>query len=265
MTELDRVIDELYALPLAEFTAQRNASAKGSAHGAAIRALPKPSAAASVVNLFVRSRPEDFASLVDLGERMRAAAPSELRDLNTARRKLVGEAVEAAASENGQPVSGSVRQEVADTLQSVVRDADAAAAVATGRLLRSLEAEGLGDLDLADAIAGEPGSPRQAPNATTAGDKGDKREQRRRATALAAAKKKAEDADKEARAAAQARDGLAEDVSAAADRLEDARELVARTEADAKRLAAELASAQKEARDADKRKERAQRELEALG
>ena len=55
--ELLDVADELYGLPLAEFTPARDARAKalkGTEHASRVKALRKPSLAAWVVNLLVR-------------------------------------------------------------------------------------------------------------------------------------------------------------------------------------------------------------------
>src|SRR5262245_46377336 len=77
-------VDELFKLPLGEFTAARNAlaaqlkKAGRQAEADEVKALPKPSASAWVVNqLYWRFRP-DFDRLLDAGERLRNAQAAQL-------------------------------------------------------------------------------------------------------------------------------------------------------------------------------------------
>nr|WP_246223578.1 hypothetical protein [Pseudarthrobacter psychrotolerans] len=67
---------ELYALPFEEFVAARTAAAKattgsGKELPAAVKALPKPSAAAWAVNMLAIHEPGMLAQLAELGQRMR--------------------------------------------------------------------------------------------------------------------------------------------------------------------------------------------------
>src|SRR3982751_5116605 len=71
-------IDQLYQLPLDEFTAARNALAKGAKNGAAIKALAKPPLAAWAVNqLYWRDR-KTWDALIDAGENLRRTHRSVL-------------------------------------------------------------------------------------------------------------------------------------------------------------------------------------------
>jgi hypothetical protein len=79
-THLDRHIDGLYQLPLAEFTRKRNAIAKelsGSAR-TELRHLVKPSLAAWAVNQLYWQERSTYSALVDASEKVRAAHRSML-------------------------------------------------------------------------------------------------------------------------------------------------------------------------------------------
>ncbi|HKP90138.1 MAG TPA: hypothetical protein VJT75_09215, partial [Thermoleophilaceae bacterium] len=72
-------VDELYGLPIDEFTPRRDALAKelrgaGNRDAATwVKGLRKPSAAAWLVNQIARARARDARALVDAGEALRAA------------------------------------------------------------------------------------------------------------------------------------------------------------------------------------------------
>src|SRR5579872_6342465 len=97
--DLDVVIDELYGLPPAEFTARRDRLATEARKAgdkelaSAVKALRKPSATASAVNLAARARPDRIDELVGLGRQMRAAQEAlsgdQLRALGRQRTQLL--------------------------------------------------------------------------------------------------------------------------------------------------------------------------------
>ena len=160
---MNPVIDELYGLLPSEFTAARNAAARDldKHERDEVMALKKPSAAAWVVNLLVRHRPDQVDQVLELGEQLREAQGDLDRDalaeLSRQRRQLVGALAKqgvALADVAGQKVSSAALEEVAQTLQAGMSDADAAVAVRSGRLVRSLEAIGL-TVDLDGAVAGD--------------------------------------------------------------------------------------------------------------
>src|SRR5688572_1373311 len=164
--ELADVAGRLYALPFDEFVAARTAAAKAAAAESnrqlsqAIKALPKPSAAAWTVNMLAHHDPDTVRQLRDLGQTMQGAQAAldaaALRELSRERRKLLTEAVSAArlaAEQQGRPVSAPVAAEVEETLRAATADAAAAAAVQSGMLLRVLNADGLDRVDLEDAVA----------------------------------------------------------------------------------------------------------------
>lgn len=162
---LDEIATELYALPPAQFTAARNARA-GDAVGdpllaRAVKALRKPSVAAFAVNAFVRHSPDQLSQALELADALREAQDdldaATLAELTRQRRALVAaltaHAADAAA-ELGVSVSAAARDEVSKTINAAMMDAAASDAVMTGRLVRSLEAVGFGEVDLGGATAG---------------------------------------------------------------------------------------------------------------
>ncbi|MFE6526872.1 hypothetical protein [Streptomyces sp. NPDC057794] len=151
--DLDAVADELYALRPEEFTSAR-ASAVAAARTAGDRelasrigALRKPSLAAWVSNLLVRSSPGEVEPLLRLGEGLRRAHQdldgTQLRELSRRQHALIRALSLQArqlAAQAGHPISESVQREVENTLHAVLADPEAAEAWATGRLAKPLSA-----------------------------------------------------------------------------------------------------------------------------
>jgi hypothetical protein len=149
--ELAGIAAQLYALPFDEFIAGRAAAAKEVLAGqtatpelrsraAEVRALPKPSVSAWVVNMLARHRPEALRELAELGLAMRHAqdaldAPT-LRSLAGERRKLLADTVGAAravAQQQGRKISGAIAAEVEETLRAATADEPPAAAAPENR------------------------------------------------------------------------------------------------------------------------------------
>lgn len=161
--------DELYALPLADFTPARDAlvkERKGSKDAAdkeltaRIRALKKPSVAAWVVNLLVRREAAQVDQVLQVGVALREAQASldgeELRALTRQRRQLTSAVTTQArrlAREEGLKVTQAVADQVEGTLTAAMVDEAAARAVRSGMLVAALAATGLGEVDLQGAIA----------------------------------------------------------------------------------------------------------------
>ncbi|MEU1852843.1 hypothetical protein ABZ499_27100 [Streptomyces sp. NPDC019990] len=151
--DYDAVADELYAVRPEDFTAAR-AQAVAAARTAGDReladrigALRKPSLAAWVSNLLVRSRPGEVEPLLRLGEGLRQAHQdldgTQLRELSRRQHALIRALSLQArqlAAESGHRISESVQREVENTLHAVLADPDAAEAWATGRLAKPLTA-----------------------------------------------------------------------------------------------------------------------------
>lgn len=160
---LAQVANELYAVALGEFVSARGARAKQVADrlvAAQVRKLPKPSAAAYVVNQLVRHHHDDIEQLIELGDELRQAQSSldgaEMRKLDRERRQLTRAVAKQGiqlAEESGTTVSAPAATQVEETLHAAMADTDAAEAVRTGRLSRALSASGFGPVDVDDAVA----------------------------------------------------------------------------------------------------------------
>jgi hypothetical protein len=158
------IADDLYALPLADFTPARDALVKehkaDKALAASIKGLRKASAAAWVVNLLVRRDPDQVDQVLAVGAALREAQENldatQLREFTKQRRQLTATVTTAArrmAREEGVRTTESVAEQVEATLTAAMLEPDAARAVRSGLLVTSLSATGLGDLDLSGAVA----------------------------------------------------------------------------------------------------------------
>ena len=135
---LEKAIDQLYGLPVDEFTAARDAlvkerrAAADKAAADTVKALRKPTVAAWAVNQLSRKQRSALEDLVDLGERLRDAQRSAmsggsaavLRDLSTERRKAVESLTKKAMRLLG-PSGDSQREAIAATLEAAVASPDA--------------------------------------------------------------------------------------------------------------------------------------------
>lgn len=163
--DLLSVADALYALPLPEFTPERDARAKelkatDKELAARVKALRKPSAAAWAVNLLVRREAGQVDQVLDVGAALREAQESldgeELRALTRQRRQLtaaVTTRARALAQQHGLKVSSSVAEQVEATLTAAMLDLGAAQAVRSGLLVVPLVATGVDAVDLSAAVA----------------------------------------------------------------------------------------------------------------
>ncbi|MFD5278643.1 hypothetical protein ACFWIX_13925 [Pseudarthrobacter sp. NPDC058362] len=162
---LAEIAEGLYALPLGDFIAARAAAAKEAAGwdkvlAAAVRALPKPSVAAWAVNMLARHEPGVVEELADVGHRMQAAQSAldaaSLRELARERRTMLSAAADTArkvAEEHGRSISGTMAGDVEETLRALTADPGAAVAVRSGRLLKTLTADGVNAVDIAGSVA----------------------------------------------------------------------------------------------------------------
>jgi hypothetical protein len=162
-SSIEREIDRLYQLPIAEFTAARNALAKeaGGPDAKRIKALAKPSTSAWAVNqLYWRDRAA-YEALVDAAERLRKAHRSvlagqsaNLRDADDAHRQAQKAALSSALrllKETGQNVSSATQTEMSRTLEGLPVEGP------PGRLVKPVIPEGFA------ALQGLPIQPRKAP------------------------------------------------------------------------------------------------------
>ena len=154
--ELSAVADELYGLPLKEFTAtrdQRSAEARKSGDAelaASLKKLRKPSTSAWIANMLVRDQSREVERLIKLGTTLRSDP-----DLEGARiRRATKEKAEAVSSllqqarsiakRKGLPVSQSIEQELEATLDAAFSDPGSAQSLREGRLTTALVYSGLG-------------------------------------------------------------------------------------------------------------------------
>jgi len=147
---VDQVIDRLYGLPPAEFTAARNAAAAelSGEDRERVKALRKPTAAAAAVNRLVREHRDDVDAFLRASAALRdaqVAGKGGLDDVTKQQRDALARLVR----EGGEPVRQS--------LLAAAVDEDAANELLAGRLERELEPRGFGTL-----LSHVKPSPRQA-------------------------------------------------------------------------------------------------------
>ncbi|MCW2815522.1 MAG: hypothetical protein JWN84_2977 [Nocardioides sp.] len=157
------VADELYALPLGDFTPARDAHVKelkGTDLAAPVKALKKPSLAAWVVNLFVRRDPDQVDQVLSMGAALREAqagmSGAELRELTKQRRQLTAAITTQARSlarEEGVKVTEAVADQVEATLTAAMVSEQCGAAVRSGLLVAALATTGVDDVDVEAAVA----------------------------------------------------------------------------------------------------------------
>jgi hypothetical protein len=136
---VDEIIDRLYGLPLAEFTAARNEAAAGlgGEDRERVKALRKPTAAAAAVNRLVREHRGDVDAFLAAAEALRdaqIAGKGSLEDATKRQRDALARLVKAGGE--------AVRQ----SLLAAAVDEDAANELLAGRLERELEPRGFGTL-----------------------------------------------------------------------------------------------------------------------
>jgi hypothetical protein len=196
---VDEAADELYGLPLDEFTAARNAAAKElrdrglSAEADEVKALPKPSAAAWAVNQLTRRRHADLDEFLEAAAAARDAqlggAPAaEAREAVKALRDALDRLARAARDELGGKASETVLARVRQSLEAAAVDDEAAEEIRRGRLAKELEPAGFGTLA---AHAKPRGKAKQRPGQDAAAAR----------KALAEARTRLRDAEDEHRAA----------------------------------------------------------------
>ncbi|MCC8250376.1 hypothetical protein [Saccharothrix luteola] len=156
---IDRIADELYALPPAEFVAARDAHARLAADrgdkalAKQVSALRKPTLSAWALNLLARAGADDLAEALALGDELRAAQEElrggALRQLSARRRAVLSALVRRAelfAVDRGQPLGPDAVQQVRTTLTAALADAVLGARIRAGRLVKPVEQSGFGPL-----------------------------------------------------------------------------------------------------------------------
>ncbi|MCD4849653.1 hypothetical protein LN996_02385 [Arthrobacter sp. AK01] len=164
--DLRDAAQELYAVVPRDFTAERTALVRKAKDDGAkdlakeIGSLPKPAAGAWAINMLAVHKPEVIDGVVRFGVSLRNAQEEgdaeSFRELGQQRQGHLAAAVHAAkdlAGELGAPLSAAAVTDMEQTLRAAMADAGAAAAVATGRLVRGLSGSGFESVDLTGAVA----------------------------------------------------------------------------------------------------------------
>lgn len=242
-SSLDDRIDQLYQLPLGEFTAARNALAKESGGRAAdVKKLEKPNLAAWTVNqLYWRER-KAYDEVVEAAERMRAVykqmlagKTADVRGAEDIHQEALKEAKQAARrllEEGGHANPDSVMMAVAETLDALPGQEP------PGRLTKPLRRMGFNVLE-GVPISAKAGPVKARPDKKTAGKEQTPRE------------RKASEADEREAAMARERLRFAEaaerEAEASLDRATRAVERAQRTRERVEREFNEAADAEKRA------------------
>ena len=225
-------VDDLYALPLAEFTAARNALAKSSGDKS-IAKLRKPSAPAWALNQAARSNKGDVARFLHAAARVRSAADRAALDDLRAAEADVRRAALAALGGKGNYIA-----DVNALLAAAAADEDVAEVLKAGRLVGDEEA-GAAMFAMAPVKGGKAKRPTsEAPKDEVRDARERKaREQARQKAEEAAAK--AKEADEEADRLEREADEAEHQAARLRSRATTAREKADKAKAKAEELAAE--------------------------
>jgi hypothetical protein len=157
-------IDRLYALPLDEFTSERDDLAKrlrkegDRDSAAAVKALRKPSVPAWAINQVRRDRPDDVRALLDVTEELHrvyagiasAGARERLGEAADMQRDLIASLTRCAGQlldAGGHRATETTLAKVADTLRAAALDEELREQIAAGRVVKERRAAGLGPLE----------------------------------------------------------------------------------------------------------------------
>ncbi|WP_374113817.1 transposase [Microbacterium sp. zg.B96] len=255
--DLDEVAAQLYALTPAEFTAARNARAAAASGelAKAIRALRKPVVSAYAVDLLVAEG--QLGEALDLAAALREAQDdldaAELTRLSRERRALVAALARRAAGlagDRGVAVSAAAALEIESTIDAAVRDAAAAAAVLTGRLVRPLSATGVDPVDLDDAVGGTIPGVAERPAPPPRDDLAERRARRAAEKALREAEREASEAERRLARVEATLTKARERADHLAERVEELQADLHRVQADAAAADSAVASVEAERTDA---------------
>lgn len=270
----DDIADELYGLPVKDFTAARTAAAAQAKNdgdtelAGRIAQLKKPNTAGWLANQLVRRHPKEIEDLADLGETLRDAmrrlAGDELRQAAGRQQQAVYALVQLAeqvAAEQGQGASADAKRGLEQTLHAALVDPEVAAELTAGRLTGPLSRTGFPDIAIGSAAAFAPPAPAKPKSGKTPGKAGkdadeeaEERQAERQAIAEAEA---AATAYKEAQKAVERLEKAVGQAKAAVERLNDELETALneqnRTEAELRRARREMRAAEQAARRAAQR------------
>jgi len=269
-TDVEDVIDGLYALDPDEFTSARNEAAKelrangDRAASDQVKALKKPTAVAWAVNQLVRRNPKLVNELLDAGASLRSAqraalsgAGKALRDATQARRKVVARGVDEASAvfrDAGRSPASHV-DAIRSTLEAASTDEETGELVRAGRLVKEVGAPaGFGDVTGFEVLLGGRAAPAKKPasGAAKAGGPSDD-----------AGGAEADEEAAETPAARKVRERAEARVSRAEDAVMAARKRAAETRDHARELAADVERVERELTTLRKRSERAAKDAES--
>ena len=169
---LVREAQKLYGLPLAKFTAARNARSKALKNddpelAAAIAGLPKPSVAAASLNELVREDPSEVRALIQSGKRLRQAQEAAVSgkkgaDLNAAIQEHRAALDRVQRDLRRRKLSGPTIEKAIQTLRVTSIDPELQPLLERGILHEDLTASGFGlDPSLVPARPKQPAQPAQ--------------------------------------------------------------------------------------------------------
>jgi hypothetical protein len=253
VTDLETAVDQLHAVPLEDFVAERKRLAKelraaGDRESAAeLAKLPKPSAPAWALNRVARDEPEALGGWFEAAQALRDASAGANRESGDALRAAMAAHREATrrvlatvreqARPNGRELSESMLDRVRELLQAATADPARAELLRAGRVVE-------GDAPALPEPAGKAGaSAHPAPKARGSADRASKARgsSDRAADERAAGQRAAEERADDERAAEQ---------RAAEQRAAEERAELERLVADAEQRFAELREAASERKDA---------------
>jgi hypothetical protein len=157
-TTIEPDLDQLFRLPLGEFTPARNTLAtrlKKEGHkdeSERVKGLPKPSVSAWAVNQLYWKRRQDFDALIDIGNRFRqaqgaqlAGKAGDLRELLDSRREMLSRLTRQAAAvlrESGHNPTPDMIRRITTTLDALATYGSLPQAPRAGRLTDDLDPPG---------------------------------------------------------------------------------------------------------------------------
>ena len=252
--DLERELDELYGLPLTEFTSARNELAKRlkkagqAADGERVAKLAKPPISAWAVNQLARRAPDRVRALLDAGEEVVEAQKAALAGKGAERfddaarrhrdaiRGLLPAAVDILEGAGHRP-SDAIKERVASSLRAASMDPDGRGLLEQGRFVEDFESAGLGLL----AGIAPAGGGRSAVPASAAERREARREEAREKLEAAQEEEReladeAAEADRDATRAAAAAEEAADRARALARRAAEATKAVKAAEQALRRL-----------------------------
>lgn len=239
--DLEHELDELFGVPLDEFTAARNELAgrlksAGQAEAAEqVRALRKPSVPVWAVNQLARREPDAVGRAVEAGQQLRQAqeaafsggAAEAVRRATAEERDAVRGLVRLAErllEDEGRKPTRAVVDRIGATLRAAAVDPEAAPLLANGRLTGEIESPGF---TAVASLAPPPSKRRRAPTSSApdrAAQRAHEQKVRRLERRVETLQRKAEQAAARAERATADAVAAREEADAAADELRRERE-----------------------------------------